>query len=210
MSKFRHYLQRLQQLNEAETLVKGQKVVLFISGSSHFEHAELSEYQRSFFSWSLNQSSDWLPMNFPYNEGFVNSNPVFPALLQASWSNCLYFLHTRWNKAFQRELVRHLTPVFQCEEVIIISQSSGLNMLTTILPNIDSRYKKLNIIALGPVSLKKINKEKYPCTVIKGKKDLYSRLLDRHQPDYLVESTHFDYLMSLEVREIVNDCIRKN
>lgn len=210
MSDFQQYLSKLQLLDERETMAARKKVVLFISGSSHFDHAELSEHQQSFFSWSLGESSDWLSMNFPYNDGFANDQPVFPSLLKASWRNCLYFFHTCWNRDFQRELIRHLTPIFQCEEVMIISQSSGLNMLTAVLPKLNCRYKKLKIIALGPVSLKKIDREKYDCTVIKGKRDLYSRLLDRHSPDHLVTSTHFDYLMSSEVREIVNGYIQKN
>lgn len=211
MSKsFKEYLECLTSLDPMNTLAKKEKVIIFISGSSHFAHSELSKNQLSFFEESMGDSIEWLATNFPYNELFRCKDPKFPSLLQASWSNCLYFIHTRWNKRFQHELIRHLTPIFQCKEIVIISQSSGLNMLTTVLSQIKHSYQKIQIIALGPVSIKKLDKTMYDCFIIKGKHDWYSRLFDRNQPDYLVECQHFDYLMNGEVRGLINDYIQKN
>ncbi|MGX7420254.1 hypothetical protein ACWOFR_15800 [Carnobacterium gallinarum] len=207
---FNKYLKKLQELETKDTLVTGKKVVLLISGSSHYQHAELSEIQKKFFTQDYFNGYQIIDMNFPYNQKFKVQEAQFPSLFQASLQNIGYFFHTIWNRRFKQELIRHLAPVFKAEEVVIISQSSGLNMLTQVLADSSFNAEKCQIIALGPVSYKKLDPSVAKWTVIKGTKDYYSTFLDSQPVDYLVSSNHFDYLENGEVGEIIYERIQKN
>lgn len=102
--------------------------------------------------------------------------------------------------------------IFQrCNEVIFISNSSGFNLLTQWLEQIELPDTKITIVALGPVSWKSIfnNQTSYDVTIIKGKKDYYSQLLDRHIADRWVDSTHFDYDSNSEVKDLIIERLKK-
>ena len=79
------------------------------------------------------------------------------------------------------------------QEIVIICKSSGLNMLTQWLEDLveENLPIKLRVIALGPVSRRLLNRKDIDLLVIKGRKDIYSRFLDGHPADVMVDSNHF-------------------
>ena len=46
--------------------------------------------------------------------------------------------------------------------------------------------------------------------MIKGKKDPYSKFLDSHQADILVDSDHYSYEYKEDVKGIIHDWIRQS
>ena len=209
MSKMKQYLDKLDALSPDQTLLKSSKALLFLSGSSHLDCASLTEGQ-------LEQicPSDFsvVPSNFPFNQRFEHGRQIQVALLNASISNIRYYWHTLYNSRFQEALQRHLSPLLDAEDAVIICKSSGLNMLTQWLEGLGEENLpiRLRVIALGPVSRRLLNRKDIDSLVIKGRKDIYSRCLDGHLADVIVDSNHFDYEYREDVKGLVYDWIRKS
>ena len=107
---------------------------------------------------------------------------------------------------------RHLSPLLDVEDAVIICKSSGLNILTQWLESLGEENLpiRLRVIALGPVSRRLLNRKDIDSLVIKGRKDIYSRCLDGHLADVIVGSNHFDYEYREDVKGLVHDWIRKS
>lgn len=209
-NSFNSYVKQLQQLDVADTLLTGEKVICLMSGSSHLQHATLSAAQQDFLDDPIFEDYLKIASNFPFNQKFEHHQTVFPHLLSASLSNIRYFYHCLVHPKMKRELIRHLSPLFTLKEVVLITQSSGLNMLTQVLSEVDIRCEKCTIFALGPVSYRLLDKNKLNCLVMKANRDIYSNYLDRNKSDYQIEGHHFDYLKNKKVREKIHETIRKN
>lgn len=207
MSKFNQYLSQLKKLSTEKTLLTHAHSILLLSGSSHYDHASLTEQQQNFLAEFQVAGYQLVPSNFPYNTDFAYDKQQFPSLFRASLSNIEYYCHTLWSRNFREEVVRHLQPVFELEDIIIVTQSSGLNLLTQVLPFV-SIPDDLQVFALGPVSYQKIQLKN--CLIIKGRHDYYSRFLDQHSADQLVACGHHNYLISTEVKEVIHESISKN
>lgn len=105
-----------------------------------------------------------------------------------------------------------MSPLLDAEEAVIICKSSGLNMLTQWLEGLGEENLpiRLRVIALGPVSRRLLSRKDIDLLVIKGRKDIYSRCLDGHPADVMVDSNHFDYEYREDVKGLVHDWIRKS
>ena len=105
-----------------------------------------------------------------------------------------------------------MSPLLDAEEAVIICKSSGLNMLTQWLEDLGEENLpfRLRVIALGPVSRRLLNRNDIDLLVIKGRKDIYSRFLDGHPADVMVDSNHFDYEYREDVKGLVYEWIRKS
>ena len=212
MSKMKQYLDKLDALSPDQTLLKSSKALLFLSGSSHLDCASLTEGQLEFLEQICPPDFSVVPSNFPFNQGFEHGRQTQVALLNASISNIRYYWHTLYNSRFQEALQRHLSPLLDAEEVVIICKSSGLNMLTQWLEGLgeENMLFRLRVIALGPVSRRLLNRKDIDILVIKGRKDVYSRFLDGHPADVIVDSNHFDYEYREDVKGLVYEWIRKS
>lgn len=206
MFEFKRYLAELQQLDVRKTLLVNNCIVVLLSGSSHYQHASLTQEQLHFLSYFRQFGYQVITSNFPYNQDFDHKQTNFPSLFQASLNNIDYYGHTLWHKAFHKELERHLRPLFDLKDVILVTQSSGLNMLTQILEE-NAVKSSVKVVALGPVSQKKISLQEN-VWIIKGKKDYYSRLLDRNSITNKVPCTHHNYLVSASVKEVLDGIIQ--
>lgn len=204
--RLRTYRRSLQQLSTADSLASKGAVMAILSGSSSLEHAELSEMQQAFLADPRFEKYQRLETNFPYNQGFRQVAPRFPQMLEASWHNCLYYVSTLCDRSFREELKRHLQPLMMAEEVVIITQSSGLNMLSQVLEQLVITAANWQVIAVGPVAYQKVRLANL--TVIKGRQDPYSKYLDRQEVDYWVTANHFNYLAQEEVKELIHDLIQ--
>ena len=102
--------------------------------------------------------------------------------------------------------------MLETQEVIVVCKSSGVNILTQWLNNLENEISlpRFRIIALGPVSQKLLDNKKLEVLVIKGKKDPYSQFLDSHQADILVDSDHYSYEYKEDVKGIIHDWIRQS
>ena len=212
MSKMKQYLDKMNTLSLEQTMLKSSKVLLFLSGSSHLESASLTAGQLEFLEQICPSDFSAVASNFPFNLGFEHGRQTQVSLLNASISNIRYYWQTLYNSCFQKALQQHLSPLLNAEEAVIICKSSGLNMLTQWLEGLGEENLpiRLRVIALGPVSRRLLNRKDIDLLVIKGRKDIYSRFLDGHPADVIVDSNHFDYEYREDVKGLVYDWIRKS
>ena len=212
MSKMKSYLDRLSALSPDQTMLDSDRLVLFLSGSSDITCAGLTAGQLDLLHAICPSGYSVVASNFPFNQDFEHIKSPQVSLLSASASNIIYYWHTILNLRFQRLLQEHLSPLLEAQEVVLVCKSSGVNMLTQWLRSLGNQVTlpRLRVIALGPVSHLLLNQKELELLVIKGKKDPYSRILDRHSADIQVDTDHCSYEYREDVKGIIYDWIRKS
>ena len=212
MSKMKSYLDRLSALSLDQTMLNSNRLVLFLSGSSDVTCAGLTAGQLDLLHAICPSGYSVVASNFPFNQDFEHIKSPQVSLLSASASNIIYYWHTILNLRFQKLLQEHLSPLLEAQEVVLVCKSSGVNMLTQWLRSLGNQVTlpRLRVIALGPVSHLLLNQKELELLVIKGKKDPYSRILDRHSADIQVDTDHYSYEYREDVKGIIYDWIRKS
>lgn len=212
MSKMKSYLDRLSALSLDQTMLDSDRLVFFLSGSSDITCAGLTAGQLDLLHAICPSGYSVVASNFPFNQDFEHIKSPQVSLLLAATSNVIYYWHTILNFRFQKLLQEHLSPLLEAQEVVLVCKSSGVNMLTQWLNNLGNEISlpRFRIIALGPVSQKLLNNKKLEVLVIKGKKDPYSKFLDSHQADILVDSDHYSYEYKEDVKGIIHDWIEQS
>ena len=212
MSKMKSYLDRLSALSPNQTMLDSDRLVLFLSGSSDITCAGLTAGQLDLLHAICPSGYTVVASNFPFNQDFEHIKSPQVSLLSASASNIIYYWHTILNLRFQKLLQEHLSPLLEAQEVVLVCKSSGVNMLTQWLRSLGNQVTlpRLRVIALGPVSHLLLNQKELELLVIKGKKDPYSRILDRHSADIQVDTDHYSYEYREDVKGIIYDWIRKS
>ena len=212
MSKMKSYLDRLSALSPDQTMLDSERLVLFLSGSSDITCAGLTAGQLDLLHAICPSGYSVVASNFPFNQDFEHIKSPQVSLLSASASNIIYYWHTILNLRFQKLLQEHLSPLLEAQEVVLVCKSSGVNMLTQWLRSLENQVTlpRLRVIALGPVSHLLLNQKELEILVIKGKKDPYSRILDRHSADIQVDTDHYSYEYREDVKGIIYDWIRKS
>ncbi|MFS9123752.1 hypothetical protein [Streptococcus salivarius] len=212
MSKMKSYLDRLSALSPDQTMLDSDRLVLFLSGSSDITCAGMTAGQLDLLHAICPSGYSVVASNFPFNQDFEHIKSPQVSLLSDSASNIIYYWHTILNLRFQKLLQVHLSPLLEAQEVVLVCKSSGVNMLTQWLNNLGNEVSlpRFRIIALGPVSQKLLNNKKLEVLVIKGKKDPYSKFLDSHQADILVDSDHYSYEYKEDVKGIIHDWIEQS
>ena len=212
MSKMKSYLDRLSALSPDQTMLDSDRLVLFLSGSSDITCAGLTAGQLDLLHAICPSGYSVVASNFPFNQDFEHIKSPQVSLLSASASNIIYYWHTILNLRFQKLLQEHLSPLLEAQEVVLVCKSSGVNMLTQWFRSLGNQVTlpRLRVIALGPVSHLLLNQKELELLVIKGKKDPYSRILDRHSADIQVDTDHYSYEYREDVKGIIYDWIRKS
>jgi len=212
MSKMKSYLDRLSALSLDQTMLNSNRLVLFLSGSSDVTCAGLTAGQLDLLHAICPSGYSVVASNFPFNQDFEHIKSPQVSLLSASASNIIYYWHTILNLRFQKLLQEHLSPLLEAQEVVLVCKSSGVNMLTQWFRSLGNQVTlpRLRVIALGPVSHLLLNQKELELLVIKGKKDPYSRILDRHSADIQVDTDHYSYEYREDVKGIIYDWIRKS
>lgn len=212
MSKMKSYLDRLSALSPDQTMLDSDRLVLFLSGSSDITCAGLTAGQLDLLHAICPSGYSVVASNFPFNQDFEHIKSPQVSLLSASASNIIYYWHTILNLRFQKLLQEHLSPLLEAQEVVLVCKSSGVNMLTQWLRSLGKQVTlpRLRVIALGPVSHLLLNQKELELLVIKGKKDPYSSILDRHSADIQVDTDHYSYEYREDVKGIIYDWIRKS
>lgn len=212
MSKLKSYLDLLSDLSLDQTMLNSNRLVLFLSGSSDFSCAGLTAGQLDLLHAICPSGYSVVASNFPFNQDFEHIKFPQVSLLSASASNIIYYWHTILNSRFQKLLQQHLSPLLEAQEVVLICKSSGVNMLTQWLRSVGKEVSlpRLRVIALGPVSQLLLRQKEVEVLVIKGKKDPYSRILDRHSADIQVDTNHYSYEYREDVKGIIYDWIRQS
>ena len=212
MSKLKSYLDRLSDLSLDQTMLNSNRLVLFLSGSSDFSCAGLTAGQLDLLHAICPSGYSVVASNFPFNQDFEHIKFPQVSLLSASASNIIYYWHTILNSRFQKLLQQHLSPLLEVQEVVLVCKSSGVNMLTQWLRSVGKEVSlpRLRVIALGPVSQLLLRQKEVEVLVIKGKKDPYSRILDRHSADIQVDTDHYSYEYREDVKGIIYDWIRQS
>ena len=212
MSKMKSYLDRLSALSPNQTMLDSDRLVLFLSGSSNITCAGLTAGQLDLLHAICPSGYSVVASNFPFNQDFEHIKSPQVSLLSASASNIIYYWHTILNLRFQKLLQEHLSPLLEAQEVVLVCKSSGVNMLTQWFRSLGNQVTlpRLRVIALGPVSHLLLNQKELELLVIKGKKDPYSRILDRHSADIQVDTDHYSYEYREDVKGIIYDWISKS
>ena len=212
MSKMKSYLDRLSALSLDQTMLNSNRLVLFLSGSSDVTCAGLTAGQLDLLHAICPSGYRVVESNFPFNQDFEHIKFPQVSLLSASASNIIYYWHTILNSRFQKLLQQHLSPLLLVQEVVLVCKSSGINMLTQWLRSVGKEVSlpRLRVIALGPVSQLLLSQKEIEVLVIKGKKDPYSRILDRHLADIQVDTNHYSYEYREDVKGIIYDWIRQS
>lgn len=212
MSKMKSYLDRLSALSPDQTMLDSDRLVLFLSGSSDITCAGLTAGQLDLLHAICPSGYSVVVSNFPFNQDFEHIKSPQVSLLSASASNIIYYWHTILNLRFQKLLQEHLSPLLEAQEVVLVCKSSGVNMLTQWFRSLGNQVTlpRLRVIALGPVSHLLLNQKELELLVIKGKKDPYSRILDRHSADIQVDSDHYSYEYKEDVKGIIHDWIEQS
>ena len=212
MSKMKSYLDRLSALSLDQTMLNSNRLVLFLSGSSDVTCAGLTAGQLDLLHAICPSGYRVVASNFPFNQDFEHIKFPQVSLMSASASNIIYYWHTILNSRFQKLLQQHLSPLLEVQEVVLVCKSSGVNMLTQWLRNVGKEVSlpRLRVIALGPVSQLLLRQKEVEVLVIKGKKDPYSRILDRHSADIQVDTNHYSYEYREDVKGIIYDWIRQS
>ena len=212
MSKMKSYLDRLSALSPDQTMLGSDCLVLFLSGSSDITCAGLTAGQLDLLHAICPSGYSVVASNFPFNQDFEHIKFPQVFLLSASASNIIYYWYTILNPRFQKLLQQHLSPLLEVQEVVLVCKSSGVNMLTQWLRSVGKEVSlpRLRVIALGPVSQLLLRQKEVEVLVIKGKKDPYSRILDRHSADIQVDTNHYSYEYREDVKGIIYDWIRKS
>ena len=212
MSKIKSYLDRLSALSLDQTMLDSDRLALFLSGSSDITCAGLTAGQLDLLHAICPSGYSVVASNFPFNQDFEHIKSPQVSLLLAATSNVIYYWHTILNFRFQKLLQEHLSPLLEAQEVVLVCKSSGVNMLTQWLRSLGNQVTlpRLRVIALGPVSHLLLNQKELELLVIKGKKDPYSRILDRHSADIQVDTDHYSYEYREDVKGIIYDWIRKS
>ena len=212
MSKMKSYLDRLSALSPNQTMLDSDRLVLFLSGSSDITCAGLTAGQLDLLHAICPSGYSVVASNFPFNQDFEHIKSPQVSLLSASASNIIYYWHTILNLRFQKLLQEHLSPLLEAQEVVLVCKSSGVNMLTQWFRSLGNQVTlpRLRVIALGPVSHLLLNQKELELLVIKGKKDPYSRILDRHSADIQVDTDHYSYEYRKDVKGIIYDWIRQS
>ena len=212
MSKMKSYLDRLSALSPDQTMLYSDRLVLFLSGSSDITCAGLTAGQLDLLHAICPSGYSVVASNFPFNQDFEHIKSPQVSLLLAATSNVIYYWHTILNFRFQKLLQEHLSPLLEAQEVVLVCKSSGVNMLTQWLRSLGNQVPlpRLRVIALGPVSQLLLSQKELELLVIKGKKDPYSRILDRHSADIQVDTDHYSYEYREDVKGIIYDWIRKS
>lgn len=212
MSKMKSYLDRLSALSLDYTMLNSNRLVLFLSGSSDYSCAGLTAGQLDLLHAICPSGYRVVESNFPFNQDFEHIKFPQVSLLSASASNIIYYWYTILNSRFQKLIQQHLSPLLEVQEVVLVCKSSGVNMLTQWLRNVGKEVSlpRLRVIALGPVSQLLLRQKEVEVLVIKGKKDPYSRILDRHSADIQVDTNHYSYEYREDVKGIIYDWIRQS
>ena len=212
MSKMKSYLDRLSALSLDYTMLNSNRLVLFLSGSSDVTCAGLTAGQLDLLHAICPSGYRVVESNFPFNQDFEHIKFPQVSLMSASASNIIYYWHTILNSRFQKLIQQHLSPLLEVQEVVLVCKSSGVNMLTQWLRNVGKEVSlpRLRVIALGPVSQLLLRQKEVEVLVIKGKKDPYSRILDRHSADIQVDTDHYSYEYREDVKGIIYDWIRQS
>ena len=212
MSKMKSYLDRLSALSPNQTMLDSDRLVLFLSGSSDITCAGLTAGQLDLLHAICPSGYSVVASNFPFNQDFEHIKSPQVSLLLAATSNVIYYWHTILNLRFQKLLQEHLSPLLEAQEVVLVCKSSGVNMLTQWLRTLGNQVTlpRLRVIALGPVSKLLLSQKELELLVIKGKRDPYSRILDRHSADIQVDADHYSYEYREDVKGIIYDWIRKS
>ena len=212
MSKMKSCLDRLSALSPDQTMLDSDRLVLFLSGSSDITCAGLTAGQLDLLHAICPSGYSVIASNFPFNQDFEHIKSPQVSLLLAATSNVIYYWHTILNLRFQKLLQEHLSPLLEAQEVVLVCKSSGVNMLTQWLRILGNQVTlpRLRVIALGPVSQLLLSQKELELLVIKGKRDPYSRMLDRHSADIQVDTDHYSYEYREDVKGIIYDWIRKS
>ena len=212
MSKMKSYLDRLSALSLDQTMLNSNRLVLFLSGSSDVTCAGLTAGQLDLLHAICPSGYRVVESNFPFNQDFEHIKFPQVSLMSASASNIIYYWHTILNSRFQKLIQQHLSPLLEVQEVVLVCKSSGVNMLTQWLRNVGKEVSlpRLRVIALGPVSQLLLRQKEVEVLVIKGKKDPYSRILDRHSANIQVDTDHYRYGYREDVKGIIYDWIRQS
>lgn len=207
----KNYKALLEKLDPADTVfstVRRRAVIL--SGQSDFSHSELSKEQMRLLSLFNDLGYETTKTGFPFNKEHDFAGCKRSNLFKASLRNMLQFYYSITDEQYKKMLVRHLQPMCSgAEKILIVCQSSGLNMLKAALPYLTiEEGTNITVLALGPVAWGRFQDPRMNVVVIKGYWDVVSRLCDRQKVNFWVSCHHLNYCRLAKLPKIIRGAIK--
>lgn len=202
----KNYIELLKNLDAKNSMSnKDVKQVVFLSGQSDYFHSSLSEEQIILLNYILQYGYSPIKVGFPYNNKHNFQNCKRANIFMASIRNIQQFYYCIFSKNYKKLIAKHLQPIFDSmHDTVLICQSSGLNMLKVSLPYMKiNNKKKIIVIALGPVVYGRFSYKGFNLSIIKGRKDWISNLIDKNMADYEIYCNHFGYCKNSEIFSII-------
>lgn len=173
--------------------------IAILTGRSDPDRTGLSVEQHGFLRAVAPKGTEIEPQGFPWQANAPAERHV-PLPLAAA-RNLRVWVAARWSQSFQAEARAALSRLRDRDVRILVTGSSGLDILATGWPG-----GPLRVIALGPVrarpSLPDIN-----CITVIGRRDHLSRGLHRAPPDHWVPGGHMDYWTCPDTQHLVADLL---
>jgi len=208
MNNYKTLLEQLDPTDTVFSTVKRRAAI--VSGQSDFSHSELSEEQKRLLSLFDHLGYETIKTGFPFNKKHNFTGCKRSNLLKSSVRNLLQYYYSITDEQYKKMLAKHLQPLFRgAEQILIICQSSGLNMLKSALPYLAIEDgTNITVFALGPVVWGKFYDHRMHVVVIKGYWDVVSLLCDRQNVDFWVSCHHLNYCVLAELPKIIRGAIK--
>jgi len=183
--------------------------IALLTGQSSPQNTALSPEQRTFLARVAPAGFATLAHGFPFHASYERRPYERPPIALASLHNARQFMAAMNDAAFRNVLAARLGELFERTEdrLILLTGSSGLQLLNAAWPHVCGAALNVQVLALGPACLARLNIPASCLTTIRGSCDAWSRLLYRHSIDHEVTCGHLSYWSSPEVIEVVRQLL---
>jgi hypothetical protein len=175
--------------------------IAILTGQSDPRSAALSPAQADFLDRIRPPDCEVIRTGFPYTE---NAGYRDVPILRASVRNARQVLWT-FSESFPKQIGERIdTLSLGVKRLILITGSCGLQMANAAWPRLTAAAE-IQVVALGPVCLTKL---RMPIVAIRGRRDIWSRLMFGGAIDYHCDCGHLAYWESEEVRALAGRLVR--
>ena len=185
------YLERLSKLNATPNRVEER--VLLCTGQSSFKSSALSLEQLSFLETAAPTECSVLSMGFPFDSSFDGAGFREVGMVSASWRNARQVYWSMFSPVYREAIARRFQAVIGAtsRRLIIVTGSCGLQLVNVAWPKLQIPTElRIDLVALGPACFGEL---RMPVTVVRGRRDIWSRMLYRGRVDHVCAGGHLDY-----------------
>lgn len=200
----------LSRYDPARTLARPAPLVaLWLSGQTVHSHSHLAPGQRLLLDDLAAVGWSTVPGGLPFTDPVCRPPCRAAGLPLASVRSTAQYLAARTGGTFARDVARHLQPLVDAtgRTLLVVLGSAGAEVLTAAWAHLRvPAALDLRVIALGPVGRLPSGAR---VLVVRGERDLVSRLGHLGPSDVVVPGRHLGYAERDEVRAVVRETGRR-